>query len=258
MSEGQELVVAKTNVPLERIDWDAADTRKLLINTVAKGATHEEYAMFREMCKGTGLNPFKREIWFIKTKGGVQMMTGVNGFHEIANKHPQYDGLEIVYGPEIQVELPKEVKGITSIYTFEWIECRVYRKDRTHPMVWRAFWREYAQDLVSFRGHLTNWAKMPSVMLAKCAESMALRKAFPQELNGLYSAEEMGDAYSLSAVNANGGNTALQEKYAAVKADTIEVEAVEEEVDELTQEEPELEEWEAVAMAELRCEEEDV
>jgi len=168
-------------------EWSSKEMHSLLTNTVAQGATHAEFAMFREICRATGLNPFKREIWFIKTERKCQIMTGVNGFYEVANKHPMYDGIEIEYGNEIEAK----AGGNRTVVTFDWIEAKVYRKDRSRPQTFRAFWREYAQELVTKNGNFSNWAKMPSVMLSKCAESMALRKAFPQELNGLYTAEEM-------------------------------------------------------------------
>ena len=198
METTQELTVKTGSLTKDwRDDLDAKESQILLKNTVALGATDAEFAMFRELCRATALNPFRKEIWFIKgkpkkdgTTAPCQIMTGVNGFYAIANNHPQYDGVEIENGPEITVPLGK-AKDSGSIITFDWVECRVYRKDRSRPQVFRAYWREYAKDLISGYGYPTIWAKMPSVMLTKCAESMALRKAFPQELNGLMTVEEL-------------------------------------------------------------------
>lgn len=160
-----------TEVKSYSLDLTSEGALQTLIQTVAKGATPPELALFVEMCRSTGLNPFKREIWFIKTgQGGVQMMTGINGFYQIANKHPMYDGTET----EIVEENGRIIKAV----------ARVHRKDRKIPSVAEAYMEEYAKPY-------GNWKTMPRVMISKCAESMALRKAFPQELNGLYSTEEM-------------------------------------------------------------------
>lgn len=159
-----------TEVKSYSLDLTTDSALKTLTQTVAKGATPPELALFVEMCRSTGLNPFKREIWFIKTAQGVQMMTGINGFYQIANKHPMYDGTET----EIVEEGGRIIKAV----------ARVHRKDRKIPSIAEAYMEEYAKPY-------GNWKTMPRVMISKCAESMALRKAFPQELNGLYSTEEM-------------------------------------------------------------------
>jgi len=177
------------------LDYSDPEMVKTLKATVALGATDAEFAMFAGLAKSTGLNPFKREIWFIKTPGytkkdgtrtdaKVQIMTGILGFLAIANSHPQYDGMEC------DVERGKDGKPVKAV-------AKVYRKDRRFPAVAEAIWAEDSQPTESYHGKPTIWAKMPSVMLSKVAKSRALREAFPQELGGLYTQEEMPAEYSL-------------------------------------------------------------
>ena len=196
MSKNEVAVATQQNQVA--INWEDSKVVDVIKSTVAAGTTNEEFSMFAEFCKGTGLNPFKKEIWCIVTGKGqyrkVQMMTGINGFYAIANSHPQFDGVENDYGPmkEIELRTPEKKK----IKVPEWIECKVYRKDRSRPQMFRAVWEEFHQDLVTRNGYLSIWAQKPSLMLEKCAESMALRKAFPQELNGMYTSEEMPSNFS--------------------------------------------------------------
>lgn len=179
-----------------KYDWSDEKAQHLLKNTIAKGANAEEFALFREMCRATGLNPFTKEIWFIKTKGGVQLMTGINGLYAIANRHPQYDGIEV----EVVEESGKPQTAT----------ARCYRKDRGRPSVGVARWSEYG------KAHGV-WTQMPFLMLEKCAESLALRKAFPQEMNGLYTQEEMGSQYG---VDNSGGTVDVDIEFGAVPEET--------------------------------------
>lgn len=157
------------------------EDKNLLLATVAKGATESEFQMFLEFCKSTGLNPFKKEIWFIKTdKGAVQMMTGINGFLAIANRHPEFDGMSVSINEE-------NGKLISATAT-------VYRKDRSHPSEATVYLQEYFKPSKFGNGL---WEKMPRMMLQKVAKSVALREAFPQELTGMYTQEEMPAEYSL-------------------------------------------------------------
>ncbi len=141
-----------------------------LRNTVAPGLTDSEFALFAEIVKSTGLNPVTKEVWAIKAGGRLQLMTGINGFLRIANSHPMFDGME--------VEFDKDGDRIVAA------TAKVYRKDRRFPAVATAFMAEYGKPTPI-------WKQMPSVMLAKCAKSLAIREAFVQELGGLYTQEEM-------------------------------------------------------------------
>ena len=115
---------------MEEKSLSIIENKRLLLNTVAKGATEAEFQMFLEFCKSTGLNPFKKEIWFIKTGAGVQMMTGINGFLSIANNHPQFDGMTV----KIDEQDGKLVSAT----------CTVYRKDRKYPSEATVYYSEYA------------------------------------------------------------------------------------------------------------------
>lgn len=148
-----------------------------LRDTVAPGLTDSEFKLFAEICRATGLNPATKEIWAIKAGGRLQLMTGINGFLRIANSHPQFDGMET---------------------SFEWdgkqlVSCtvKVHRKDRKYPSVATAYWNEYSKPTPV-------WKQMPTVMLSKCAKSLAIREAFIQELGGLYTAEEMPQEFQAS------------------------------------------------------------
>lgn len=160
----------------------------ILKKTVFKGLTDEEVAVAFEFCKATKLNPFKREIWAIPgkeytnkrgelTKTAMQLMTGFNGYLAIANAHPKFDGMS--------TELVKNEDG-----TIDYAETTVHRKDRKYPSVVRCYFKEFYKP--GYGGKESQWDKQGAVMIAKCSKSHALREAFPQELGGLYTQEEMG------------------------------------------------------------------
>ncbi len=189
---------------LTTINYSAPEVIKTLQATVAQGLTPPEFMLFVEHCKGTGLNPFKKEVWAIKGKGyqnnrgewvegKLQIMTGVNGFYAIANNHELFDGLETGFvgenGEYLPMTYPKQD------YIGAW--CKVYRKDRRIAVEAVAMLEEYdksrTEDKYPVKGI---WRTMKRIMIVKCAESLGLRKAFPQELNGMYTAEEMPHEFS--------------------------------------------------------------
>lgn len=182
-------VVTTTNTQIQ--NTFTQDKVALIKATVAQGATDLELQFFVEQCKRTGLDPITRQIYFIKdNRGKVQIQTSIDGFRLVAERSGQYEGQTQPQwcgddGKWVDVWLKKTPPAACKV--------GVYKKGFREALTAIAIFDEYAQRKND--GSLTfMWAKMPGLMIAKVAESLALRKAFPNDLSGLYTSEEMAQA----------------------------------------------------------------
>jgi phage recombination protein Bet len=170
---------------------------ELLKRTICAGATDDELALFIQTSQRLSLDPFARQVFAVKRwdkKAGREVMSvqvSIDGFRLVAERTGKYAGQ---LGPFwtadgkdwVEVWLANEPPGAAKV--------GVLRHGFQGPVWAVATWEQYKQE--GREGLTPMWRRMGPLMLGKCAESLALRKCFPQELSDVYTAEEMAQAES--------------------------------------------------------------
>lgn len=158
----------------------AFNTEELAVikNMFCANATDMEFKLFIEMSKALGLDPKKKEIYFIKYGTGERakptMIVGIDGYRKIAERSGRY-----MPGREPSFTYKNNLLFSATAYV-----KKLGPDKQWHDVGATAILSEYDAG----QGQ---WKKMPHAMLAKCAESLALRRAFPAEMSGTYTEEEM-------------------------------------------------------------------
>ena len=158
---------------------------QLISSTIAPGCTADELKLFAYACQRTGLDPFSKQIYAIK-RGKMTIQVGIDGLRSIAERSGQLDGSATFWIGDTEGSQWSDVwlgsKPPAAAKTI------IYRKGCGHPFVGVARFQDYNA------GGQGLWNKMPSVMIAKCSEALALRKAFAVDMSGVYTMDEMEQA----------------------------------------------------------------
>jgi phage recombination protein Bet len=197
MSTGLAVAVRETSA----LAMWSPEQIEVIKDLICPGASDTELELFGQVCRRTGLDPFARQIYGLMRwdgrakKNKLSIQTSIDGFRLTAERTGKYAG-----------QLGPQWCGPDGVWRDVWLESDfpaaarvgVLRSDWREPMWSVARWDSYVQKFKNkdnggeFVGEM--WKRMPDVMIAKCAESLGLRRAFPAELSGLYTAEEMAQA----------------------------------------------------------------
>lgn len=178
--------------------WTPDQAAVLRQSGIDNEVTGEELSAFLHLCQRTRLDPFSRQIYLIgrwDRRAGRKVytpQTSIDGYRVTAHRAAAKAGQSLGYEDTLwcdasgrwrDVWLAEEPPAAAKVV--------VVRGGQRFPAVAR--YAEYVQT--DRNGNPSGlWGKMPATMIAKCAEALALRMAFPHDLAGVYTAEEMAQA----------------------------------------------------------------
>lgn len=196
-------------------------TINLIRRTVAADTSDDEFNLFVNMARSLGLDPLRRQIYaFVFSKNDpkkrrMSIIVSIDGFRSIAEATGNYrpDEDEASYEIDQSLKGPLNPQGLVKATVRVW----KYSHGDWHRVTGVAYWDEYAPvkdewvyDEATGRNKKSGnkslddsgqWAKMPRVMLAKCAEAAALRKGWPDNFSNVYESSEMDRAKVIAGLN---------------------------------------------------------
>jgi len=175
-----------TEFPVAKSKW-SRDQIDLVKRTICKGASDDQMMLFEYVCTRTGLDPFMKQIYGIirqtnnketnKKEPTMTIQTSIDGLRLIADRTSKY-----LPGRDSTFTYDKDGRIFSATsYLKKW------SRGEWHEISATAIFSEYKPN-----GYVNDfWNSKPHIMLAKCAEALVLRKAFPAEMSGVYAKEEL-------------------------------------------------------------------
>lgn len=214
----------QTSLPTSPRDYTGSQL-SLIKRTVAKDCSNDEFDLFMEVCRRAGFDPFRKQVYaFVFSKDNPEkrqlaIVTGIDGYRAVAARNRDYRPDEkpprITYD-EAAKDPDTNPLGIIKAE----VSAYRYAEGEWHELSAEAYWDEFAPIEEEFdwvdSGEVwadtgkpkkkrkptgkrllgkDSWRKMARVMISKCAEAQALRKGWPEELSGIYTDEEMEQAF---------------------------------------------------------------
>lgn len=202
----------------------------LIRRTVAADCNATEFDLYLEVARRVGLDPFRKQIYAVvynkdkEDRRKMSIITGIDGLRAVAARNRDYRPNEdaTVFEQDDNLKSDANPKGLVKAVVKCW---KLGADNQWYQLAGEAYWEEFAplkDDCEEWEWKDTGevwadsgkpkkkkvpkngaevkrvpdgkWATMPHVMLAKCAEAQALRKGWPEDLSGIYAAEEMDQA----------------------------------------------------------------